>query len=149
MECVFCDIVSGKAPCFKVWEDEKHLAFLSIYPNTEGVTVVATKRHLPSYCFELDDSALSDLVLACKKVGLVLDSKLEGVGRTALVMEGFGVNHCHAKLYPLHQTKVKEWNAINSSVDKYFEEYEGYISSHNGKRESDEKLSKTAKKIRE
>ncbi|WP_404881425.1 HIT family protein, partial [Klebsiella pneumoniae] len=29
MSCIFCQIVAGKAPCHKVWEDEHHLAFLS------------------------------------------------------------------------------------------------------------------------
>lgn len=27
MTCIFCQIVEGKAPCHKVWEDEHHLAF--------------------------------------------------------------------------------------------------------------------------
>lgn len=39
MTCIFCQIVEGKAPCHKVWEDEHHLAFLSIFPNTDGFTV--------------------------------------------------------------------------------------------------------------
>ncbi|WP_197734991.1 HIT family protein [Photobacterium damselae] len=43
MACVFCEIVKGKLPCHKVWEDDKHLAFLSIYPNTKGFTVVILK----------------------------------------------------------------------------------------------------------
>ncbi|MEG0280952.1 MAG: diadenosine tetraphosphate hydrolase, partial [Morganella sp. (in: enterobacteria)] len=30
MTCIFCEIVAGNAPCHKVWEDEKHLAFLSV-----------------------------------------------------------------------------------------------------------------------
>ena len=47
----------------------------------------------------------------------------------------------------MHGTR-KEWKAIHSSVDKYFEKYEGYISSHNGKHADDKKLSKLAKKIR-
>ncbi len=49
MTCIFCQIVEGKAPCHKVWEDEHHLAFLSIFPNTDGFTVVIPKKHYPSY----------------------------------------------------------------------------------------------------
>ncbi|EAA8104124.1 HIT family protein, partial [Salmonella enterica] len=45
MTCIFCQIVEGKAPCHKVWEDEHHLAFLSIFPNTDGFTVVIPKKH--------------------------------------------------------------------------------------------------------
>ena len=47
MTCIFCQIVEGKAPCHKVWEDEHHLAFLSIFPNTDGFTVVIPKKHYP------------------------------------------------------------------------------------------------------
>ena len=53
MDCIFCKIVNGEVPCHKVWEDEKHLAFLTIFPNTEGVTVVIPKKHYPSYVFDL------------------------------------------------------------------------------------------------
>jgi hypothetical protein len=40
--CIFCNIVNGEAPCHKIWEDAKHLAFLSIFPNTQGFSVVIT-----------------------------------------------------------------------------------------------------------
>ena len=30
-DCIFCKIVSGEASCHKIWEDELHLAFLSIF----------------------------------------------------------------------------------------------------------------------
>lgn len=58
MTCIFCQIVEGKAPCHKVWEDEHHLAFLSIFPNTDGFTVVIPKKHYPSYAFDLPPQAL-------------------------------------------------------------------------------------------
>lgn len=58
--CIFCKIVKGEAPFHKVWEDEKHLAFLSIFPNTEGFSVVITKKHYPSYTFDLPDNVLMD-----------------------------------------------------------------------------------------
>ncbi len=76
MSCVFCDIVSGKSPCHKIWEDEKHLAFLSIYPNTLVVTVVIPKEYHSSYAFEQSDEVLSDLIIATKKVALLLDKAL-------------------------------------------------------------------------
>ncbi|MEK9173928.1 MAG: HIT family protein, partial [Patescibacteria group bacterium] len=41
--CIFCKIVAKEVPSHVVWEDESHVAFLSIFPNTEGVTVVIPK----------------------------------------------------------------------------------------------------------
>src|SRR3990167_5725986 len=102
--CVFCGIVSGKLPSHKIWEDGKHVAFLSIFPNTVGFTVVATKEHLPSYAFANDDKTISDLTLATKKVALLLDKAFDDVGRTGMFFEGFGVDHLHSKLFPMHGT---------------------------------------------
>jgi len=147
-DCIFCKIVSGESPSYKVWEDDNYLAFLSIFPNTEGTTVIIPKQHYDSYPFDLPDNILSDLMIATKKVAKLLDSKLGDVGRTAMVFEGFGVDHVHAKLFPMHGTKMKEWRPIESKVDKYFDKYEGYISSHDYKRADDDSLATLAKKIR-
>ena len=148
-DCIFCKIVEGNAPSHKIWEDDKHLAFLSIFPNTEGFSVVITKEHYSSYAFDLPDKILSESILAVKKVAKLLDSKLDDVGRTGLIFEGFGVDHIHAKLFPMHGTaNMKEWKPFKSNIDKYFKTYEGHISSHDSKREDDQKLSQLAKKIR-
>lgn len=149
MECIFCKIVSGAAPSYKIWEDDSYLAFLSIFPNTQGVTVVIPKKHYSSYPFDLPEDILVGLMLATKKVAKLLDAKLDDVGRTAMVFEGFGVDHVHAKLFPMHGTKdMKEWRPIESSVDKYFEKYEGYISSHDYKRADEEALKELAEEIK-
>lgn len=148
MDCIFCKIAKGEAPAHKIWEDEKHLAFLSIFPNTEGFSVVITKEHYPSYAFDLPEEVLFGLVKAAREAAKLLDAKLEDVGRTGLIFEGFGIDHAHAKLFPMHGTKMPEWKRIYSTVDKYFDKYEGYISSHDGKRADDEILSELAKKLR-
>ncbi len=147
-DCIFCKIVNGEVPCHKIWEDEKHLAFLSRNPNTEGFSVVITKEHYPSYAFDLPEEVLKELVLAAKKVSKLIDSKYEDVGRTGMIFEGFGVNHIHAKLFPMHGTAGEEWKKRISDIDTYFENYEGYISSHDSKRKDDKELERVAKKIR-
>ncbi len=148
-ECIFCQIVAGSAPSHTVWEDDKHIAFLSIFPNTEGTTVVIPKQHYPSYAFHLPDTVLSELILATKKVAQLLDAKLDDVGRTAMVFEGYGVDHVHAKLFPMHGTAdMQEWKRIESKIDKYFDTYEGYVSSHDHERADDAMLADLAKKLR-
>jgi len=148
-DCIFCQIVKGTSPSHLVWEDSGHMAFLSIFPNTEGATVVIPKQHHPSYAFDLPDEVLSGLILATKQVAKLLDSKLADVGRTAMVFEGFGVDHVHAKLFPMHGTaNLKDWKPIESKIDKYFEQYEGYVSSHDYRRADDSKLAELAKRLR-
>lgn len=149
MDCIFCKIVSGEAPSHKIWEDEKHLAFLSIFPNTEAFSVVITKDHYPSDFYSVPEDVFVGISLAARKAGALLNLKLEDVGRTGIIYEGFGIDHLHVKLFPMHGTNMAEWKPVKSNVDKYFEKYEGYISSHDYKRADDGALSGLAGKIRE
>lgn len=149
-ECIFCQIARGEALCHNIWEDGEHLAFLSIFPNTLGFSVVMTKAHYPSYAFQVPDEVLLHLIIAVKKVALLLDEKLADVGRTGMMFEGFGVDHLHAKLFPMHGTaNMKEWRQLKTNQEKYFEHYEGYISSHDYRRADDQELATLAQSIRE
>jgi diadenosine tetraphosphate (Ap4A) HIT family hydrolase len=149
-DCIFCKIVKSEAPAHVIWEDEQHIAFLSIFPNTPGFTVIATKEHKPSYAFANDDKTLTDLALATKKVALLLDSAFEDVGRSGMFFEGFGVDHLHAKLFPMHGTgDMKNWKPIESNMSQvFFDIYPGYLSSHNGAKADDKDLKEIADKIR-
>lgn len=148
--CIFCQIVAGEMPCHKVWEDEKHMAFLSPFPNTDGFTVVITKNHYGSYAFDQDDEVLSGLILATKQVAMVLDNYFDDVARCGMFFEGYGIDHLHTKLFPMHGTADKDWmGKEHSRPDEFYEKYPGYLSSHDYKKADDEKLSKLAQEIRE
>ena len=101
MDCIFCKIVSGEASSYKVWEDDKHVAFLGIFPSTKGMTVVIPKKHLPSYVFQMEDQDYSGLMQAAKQTALLLDTKL-GSYRTVMIAEGLEIDHAHVRLYPLY-----------------------------------------------
>lgn len=45
-KCLFCQIVKGEIPSYKVYEDEEFLAFLDIMPNSTGHTLVIPKKHV-------------------------------------------------------------------------------------------------------
>ncbi|MEW9899286.1 HIT family protein [Chitinivorax sp. PXF-14] len=147
--CIFCDIVAGRTPSHVIWESESHLAFLSIFPNTPGFSVVIPKQHYPSYAFGLPDQVLADLTLAAKQVGRLLDRALDGVARTGMMFEGYGVDHVHAKLFPMHGTgNDSAFRPMSARVDKFFERYEGYLSSHDWRRADDGELAALAAHIR-
>ncbi|AAZ55944.1 conserved hypothetical protein [Thermobifida fusca YX] len=149
--CIFCAIAAGQAPCHPFWEDDHHLAFLSIYPNTEGFSVVIPKIHQPSYVVQMDTDAYLALHLAAREAARCLDNAFEDVARTGIMYEGYGVDHAHAKLFPMHGTAGNEgasWRAVHSSVDIYFHRYEGYLSSHDHARADDTELAALAERIR-
>ncbi len=107
------------------------------------------KKHYSSYIFEQYESVITGLTIASKKVAKLLDSAFEEVGRTGMMFEGSGVNHLHSKLFPMHGTaRLKHWQPISSPASKFFEQYEGYISSHDSERADDTELAALAEHIR-
>lgn len=142
--CIFCKIVAGLAPCHKIWEEPHYMAFLSIFPNTDGFTVVIPKHHLSSYVFDHPAEEINGLMAAAKQVSHLLVYKFSTVARVAIVFEGYGVDHLHAKLIPLHGTKDGTWKQFSTTIKTKFDKYPGYISSHDAERESDEKLAEIA-----
>jgi histidine triad (HIT) family protein len=138
--CIFCKISKGEFPSYKIWEDDEFFAILDIFPNTKGMTLVIPKQHYDSYAFEMSDDIYSRFFLASKKVAKMLDEKL-GVIRTALVMEGMGVNHAHIKLYPLHGLG-KDFKAMVPEGNVFYENYQGYLSTRLGPKADDEEMKK-------
>jgi histidine triad (HIT) family protein len=57
-----------------------------------------------------------------------------------MILEGFGVDHAHAKLFPMHGTMTAAWRPLSRPADKYVHQYEGYISSHGHRRADDQEL---------
>lgn len=129
--CLFCDIANGNSPCFKIREDEKFMAFLDIFPNTKGQTIVIPKKHYDSDLFLIQDGKfLKEYLLATQEVVEVLKRGL-GVQRVSMIMEGMGVNHVHLKLYPLIGLS-EEWKPTIAKEEIYFQQYEGYLSTQPG-----------------
>jgi histidine triad (HIT) family protein len=101
VDCIFCKIVSGEVPSYKIWEDEFHIAFLDIFPIKEGHTLVIPKKHF-MYMFDLEDDIVAELMKASKKVAEVLkkafNPKTEKVGA---IVYGLDVDHTHIHLVPI------------------------------------------------
>jgi len=97
--CIFCKILAGEIPTHIIWEDEKHAAFLDIFPLRHGQTIVIPKDHMHSSIYALPDDAYNGLMTAAKRVAELLERTLGGE-RTMVVGEGLEINHVHLKLYP-------------------------------------------------
>jgi len=143
---LFEKIVANEIPSFKVWEDDNYLAFLTPFPNTPGLTVVIPKVNVSDYIFNMDDAAMADLMSAAKKVAKLLEKALN-VPRVAVVFEGTGVAHVHAKLYPLRGALGGQTN-VWSHHQEFYPEYIGYFTTAEGPRMSDEQLKAIQEKIK-
>lgn len=151
-KCIFCEIIAGKIPASVFWENNTHMAFLAIDPNTEGFSCVIPKEHYESNPLQIPDNELGKLIIESKKVASFLENYYEDVGRVGFVIEGLGINHAHIKLIPMHGTKhLKEgkWEQGLSKTESWFEKYEGYLSSAGGPTADPIKLKEIANKIKE
>ena len=143
-ECIFCKIVNGEAPSYKVWEDKDYIAILDIYPNIKGQTLVIQKKHDESYVFGLSDAKIVKLAKAIKKVANLLEKKLK-VKRVHAIFEGTGVDHLHVKLYPA--IRYGESPEPSGVKPVRFERYPGYVTSAGGLEASEEELKAIQKEI--
>jgi histidine triad (HIT) family protein len=98
MATLFTKIVQGEIPCHKVWEDEKHLAFLDIRPAQPGHTLVIPKREV-DYLFDLSPQEHAELWTAAHTVAARLKQRL-GCKRVCVLVIGWEVPHAHIHLIP-------------------------------------------------
>ncbi len=78
-DCVFCRIIRGELPSWKVYEDDDVVAFLDINPVTKGHTLVVPKQHYRNI-FDAPDDVLAKVIAAAKKVAWALRRGLGAEG---------------------------------------------------------------------
>ena len=151
-ECVFCRIVAGAEPCHVVYEDERHLGFLDVFPNTEAFSVVITKQHLASDIARADSQVAAGLFEAARTVAARVAAAYDDMDRCAIVFEGMMIDHLHAKVIPLHQTAGVQPGPgpeTTARSPQYFEAYPGYVTTQiAASHADDEHLAATAAKIK-
>jgi len=101
--CIFCEIVRGVAPAFKVYEDEHTLTFMDAFPVTDGHTLVVTKAH----CTDLFDASpplLQAVMATAKRVAHALREVVRPDGLMVFQLNGAAagqtVFHYHMHLMP-------------------------------------------------
>ena len=67
MDCVFCKIINGELPCYKIYENEYVLSFLDISNDVKGHTLVIPKKHYKNV-LDCDDKYLSEVAKAIKVI---------------------------------------------------------------------------------
>lgn len=102
-DCIFCKIASGAAPAARVYEDEHTLAFMDIFPVTDGHTLVITREHHENV-FEAPGDALEAVMRTAKRVAHALRDTLAPEGLMVFQLNGAAagqtVFHYHMHLMP-------------------------------------------------
>jgi len=97
--CIFCKIVKGDIPCFKLFESDKVLAFLDINPLSRGHALIIPKFH-GEKLLDIPDDQLSEILPVVKKLvkatGAENYNVLQNNGRIAHQE----VDHVHFHMIP-------------------------------------------------
>ncbi len=108
--CLFCKIVNGEIPAYKIYEDEKYLAFLDIAQFTEGHTIVIPKKH---FRFIWDIENVGEFYEFAVKVA----NHYRSLGYEFIDSASFGrlVPHAHYHLIP-NKKDGNDWDKVIEGV---------------------------------
>ncbi len=96
MDCVFCKIVNGGLPCYKIYEDKVFLGFLDINPLNPGNSLLVPKKH---YQWVYDVPNFGTYWEVAKKIGLAAQ-KAVGAHSINFLTLGYEVPHAHIRIIP-------------------------------------------------
>ncbi|MCY1278289.1 Protein hit [compost metagenome] len=101
---VFAQIIRGEAPCYKLYEDDDVLAFLDIFPQSFGHTLVVPKRSDARNILEIETDALAKVMAVVQRLTRVLVDELEPAGVQVAQFNGAPagqtVFHIHMHIVP-------------------------------------------------
>lgn len=119
MASIFSKIVAGEIPCYKVAEDDEHLAFFDVQPIAEGHVLVIPKIE-EDYLWDLSDNDLSKLILFAKKVSIRV-KELFPCKKVGMAVIGLEVPHVHIHLVPMNHVGDLDFTKerLNISQEKY------------------------------
>jgi histidine triad (HIT) family protein len=124
-DCVFCKIIKGEIPSFKVFEDDTVLAIADINPISRGHVLIIPKRHIENM-WEATEEELVTVMRTAKKLVHAIKDAINPDGLAVLQLNGKAVNqvvmHYHFHLIPRSKDEGKltmtEWELITGNMDE-------------------------------
>lgn len=133
-DCIFCQIISGNLPpVYIIHEDEKHLAILDLFPQSEGQTLCIPKKHIKKV-WDQSEEELSEFFIFSQKIANHY-RKTTGSHNFTFILEEL-VPHAHIKIYP---------NVVENGFSKKINEF---IHENDMGKLSDEKANKLLKRYK-
>ncbi|EXF44040.1 HIT family protein [Pseudomonas sp. BAY1663] len=101
---IFAQIIRGDAPCYKLYEDDDVLAFLDLFPQSFGHTLVIPKRSAACNILDVDSEALCKVMKVVQRLARVLVDELQPDGVQVAQFNGApagqSVFHIHMHIVP-------------------------------------------------
>jgi histidine triad (HIT) family protein len=121
--CIFCKIVKGEIPSYKVYEDENIIAFLDIFPQYKGHTLIVPKAHYETI-FDLPDVLAAEVLPLGKRVINAIEKVCNADGYNFVQNNrehaGQAVMHYHMHIIPRYKSKGPDgFKGLTEKKEKY------------------------------
>ncbi|MBD7939891.1 HIT family protein [Brevundimonas guildfordensis] len=101
---IFAKILRGDMPSVKVWEDEDVLAFMDVFPQSEGHVLIVSKTSSARNILEIEPEALAKLTAAVQRTARAVEKALKPEGLSLMQFNGDAggqtVFHLHFHIVP-------------------------------------------------
>lgn len=118
--CIFCNIISGEIPSYKVYEDDNFYAFLDISQATYGHTLVVPKQHFENL-FAMPDFLLEKMLILVRDLASKIKTATNCKGINILnnngEAAGQSVHHFHIHIIPRYNNDNFSIKAIENKLN--------------------------------
>lgn len=118
-QCIFCQIIAGKIPSKKIYEDQWCLAVLDINPAAKGHVLILPKEHY-AIMPQVPDEPLAYLFAAAKKISQALLRSLKMSGTNVFIANGLAAGQ-KSQHFMLHLIPRKEGDKLFEAEEKLVE----------------------------
>ncbi len=117
--CIFCNIISGEIPSYKVYEDDNFYAFLDISQATYGHTLVVPKQHFENL-FAMPDFLLEKMLILVRDLASKIKTATNCKGINILnnngEAAGQSIHHFHIHIIPRYDNDNFSIKAIENKL---------------------------------
>jgi histidine triad (HIT) family protein len=125
MDCVFCRILKGEIPSYKIYEDENVLAILDISQATKGHTLIIAKQHVKNL-YDINEELAGNIFKVVPKIANAIKKAFNPIGLNVLINTEKPLQtvfHFHIHLIPRYVHDGVDIDFINNMGNTTKEEY--------------------------
>lgn len=118
---IFAKIIAGDIPSVKVWEDDQVLAFMDVFPQSEGHVLVISKTSQARTILEVEPEVLATLTAAVQRTARAVVKALDPEGFSLMQFNGEAggqtVFHLHFHIIPRWTDRALKGHAQGGMAD--------------------------------
>ncbi len=99
-DCLFCRLVRGDLPSYRVYEDDNFVVLLTIHPVNPGHAMVVPKEHIGSF-YEVEDALYTPMMLLVKRMARAIKGVFAPL-QVVMETSGVGNRHVHVHVLPVY-----------------------------------------------